>query len=259
MALASLIFFLFLAAGSLVTVSMINKKEKHQRIVRHRLNTMKLRVEELEELVLEIELLVETRAIPSLINEEIITMLEAMIDLDEQATYLNASLSSARSRAETLNDESEEKPIDRLKESDAQIAKARRSLEEGAKVLRQQQQKGRIDLSEMNSFIEELSWANLMVETITFVGQGHKALNRSDVLSAHAFYKKAQQVLMQTGHPDQRRHRMIKELSEMLSGMRRSISEDLMPENQFNPDESTPASMSIDDNEEGTPETETSN
>jgi len=234
-ALFSLFFFIILAAGSLITVSVINTKEKQKRFLRHRLAQMKQQVEELEELVIEVDQLVVSRSIAQSINDEIIEMLEAMIELDHSATYLEASLSSAKDRATHLFDETAERHIDRLKESDAQIAKSQKHLESAAKIVRQQQAKGRIGLQEMNTLIEELSWTHLMIDTVSYTGQGHKAINRHDPLTGHAFYKKAQQVLMQSANPDKRRHKLIRELSEILAGQRKSLSSDIMWENHYNP------------------------
>lgn len=236
-ALFSLFFFIVLAAGSLITVSVINTKEKQKRFLRHKLAQMKQQVEELEELVIEVDQLVVSRSIAQLINDEIIEMLEAMIELDESATYLEASLSSARDRSTHLFDETAERHIDRLKESDAQIAKSQKHLENGAKIVRQQQSRGRIGLQEMNNLIEELSWTHLMIDTVSYTGQGHKAINRHDPLTGHAFYKKAQQVLMQSANPDKRRHKLIRELTEILSGQRQSLSSDIMWEDHYNPPE----------------------
>jgi hypothetical protein len=161
---------------------------------------------------------------------------------DESATYLDASYQAAIARSENLADEGQVVTIDRLKGSDAQIARSQRSLEEAAGVIRKQQRSGKISLEEMNIFLSVLSWAHLMVDVISHVAQGHRAINRNDVLSGHAFYKKAQQLLMQSAHSDKRRHRMIKELAEILSNRRRALSEDLMPETRINPEESAPQS-----------------
>ena len=76
-----------------------------------------------------------------------------------------------------------------------------------------------------------------MVGAISHIGQGHKAAIRGDMLSAHAFYKKAQQLLIQSPHPEPRRRRMIKELGEILSNKRKSLSLDLMPEDFYNPEQ----------------------
>lgn len=239
-ALAFLILFIVLAIGSLGVVSYINEKERRQKLVRHKLNRVKLRANELEELVVELDQIVETRAIPRLINEEIIEMLASVKDGNEHAMFLQANYQTAIARHDVLSDETKDKAYDRLMESDKQIAQAQNHLQEAAKIIRKQQGNGKLSLEEMNTFIEELAWSHLTIEAVTYIGQGHKAINRNDVLSAHAFYKKAQQLLANSAHTNPQRHRMIKELSEIMSGRRKIISEEMMPETQYNPGEMAP-------------------
>ncbi len=238
-AFASLILFVALAAFSLIAVSWVNGRETKRRVLSKKLKELRQRILATEELILEVDQMVESRAISKLMNDEIIEMILAMKQANPETGYLDASHQTAIARADALNDESVPTALDRLKESDAQIAKGKKVLEDAAVILRRQQATGKLSFEEMNAFLSELSWGHLMVDAITHVGQGHKAQRRHDVLSAHAFYKKAQQILMHSSHPDKRRHRFIKELSEMLSNKRTAISEDIMPENHLNPEPQT--------------------
>lgn len=238
--LSILVILCTLAIGSLITVSAINQRELKAKHIRQKLGQLKMRVDDLEELVINLDQLVETRAIPKIINDEVIDMVSAMLELDTSARYLEATLINARKRAEELSDDGLKRDISRLKESDAQIAKSQHMLNEAGRVLRNQRSQGRITLAELETFISELSWVHLMVNVISYIGQGHKAINRGDFLSAQAFYKKAQQNLIQSPHADPRRHRMIKELGEILNNRRKSISLDLMAEAFYNPEEVSP-------------------
>jgi hypothetical protein len=87
----------------------------------------------------------------------------------------------------------------------------------------------------MNAFITELAWSHIVIKVFTYIGQGHRAMSKNDILSAHAFYKKAQQILSKSTHTNPDRHTMIKEISEMLANKRKSLSENLMPETHMNP------------------------
>lgn len=234
---ATLIILCAIAATSLIIVSVINNREVKTRLVQQKLKQLKMRAEELEELVINLDQLVESRAIAKLINDEVIDLVSAMLELDSSARYLEASLINARKRAVDLSSEREEHSIVRLKESDSQIARAKHMLNEAGVVLRKQHSKGRLTLSELETFISELAWAQLMVDVISHIGQGHKASIRRDVLTAHAFYKKAKHILAHSPHPDPRRHQMIKELNEILANQRRALSLSLMPENYYNPGE----------------------
>ncbi len=235
-AFASLIVFVVLAAVSLIAVNWVNNRETKRKVLSKKLKELRQRISATEELILEVDQMVESRVISKLMNDEIIEMILAMKNANPDSGYLDASHQTAIARADALNDESISVPLDRLKESDAEIARGKRALEDAAVILRRQQASGKISFEEMNAFLSQLSWGHLMVDAITHVGQGHKAQRRHDVLSAHAFYKKAQQILMHSAHPDKRRHRFIKELSEMLANKRTAISEDIMPENHLNPE-----------------------
>ena len=233
--LTLLVFFIALAVGSLVIVSLLNERERRQKIIRQRLQQIKILANDLEETVMAIDNLVETRAIPQLINEEIIEMLLEIKDAHPQATYLQAAYRSAISRQDRLNDESEIRHLDRLKESDKQVALAQAQLTAAGRIIRKQHASGKITLDEMNTFISELAWSHLLIEVFTFIGQGHRAINRKDILSGHAFYKKSLQLLGKSKHTSQKRHAMIKEITEMIEGKRQALSLDLMPETQLNP------------------------
>lgn len=251
-ALTLLIVCSLVAVGAMITVTYANQREKKARLLRQRLKYLRLRTDDLEELVIELGMLVESKAIAQRVNDEIIDLLNDMLKLDPSATYLSASLANAELRMEQLGDESRDTPLDRLRESDVKIARAQHQLNEASKALRRQQQNGKLSMEEYSLFIFQLSWAHLMVSVISYIGQGHRAMNRGDVLSAHAFYKRAQQTLIQSSHSDPRRHRMIKEISEMLQSKRRFLSTDLMPETQYNPEGADPVSISTGDSTDAT-------
>lgn len=237
--LSYLIIFCALAAGALAVVSIVNEKENRRRILQQKLRHMRFQVQDTEELVLEINQLVESRIIAKLLNDEILEMVLAMKQAHPDAGYLNASHQTALARLEEYQDQtrSPQRPfLDRLKNSDAQIARSKRHVEEAGLILRRQQSNGKLSLEEMNPLLAELRWAHLMIDVISYIGQGHKAMRRRDLLSAHAFYKKAQQTLIQSSLPDKRRHEFIKEISEVLNNKRSVISSHLMPETQVNPE-----------------------
>lgn len=119
--------------------------------------------------------------------------------------------------------------------SDIAIVKHKHYLTEAGRLVRRHHAIGRLQGEEMESHIRELSWAHLMVDVISHVTQGHKAVNRDDPIVAYGYYRRAQNVLMSTQTPDERRHRLIRELGEILNGKRLALSVDLMPETEFNP------------------------
>src|SRR5690606_4134095 len=80
---------------------------------------------------------------------------------------------------------------------------------------------------ELETYLSELRWAYLMVSVMSYIAQGEKSQGISDRFSAQAFYRKAQQLLMESMHQDPRRLKMIKEISEIVDGDRVSLSQEL--------------------------------
>jgi hypothetical protein len=116
------------------------------------------------------------------------------------------------------------------KDSDAQITHTQLQLGEAAVIIRHISAHGKLSEAELEAFTSELSWAFLMVSVASLVAQGLKFSTLEDRFSAQSFYQKAQNLLLESLHPDPRRTRMIKELSELIEGSRKNMSRDLMPQ-----------------------------
>src|SRR5690606_2128914 len=94
---------------------------------------------------------------------------------------------------------------------------------------------GRLQSTEADLYIRELAWAHLMVDVVSLVAQGHKAVNRDDPMAAYGYYRRAQNMMMTSPLPDDRRHRVIREIGEILEGKRLALEADMMPEVEYNP------------------------
>lgn len=232
-----LLVLVLLALMSLLIVSAVNQRQTRSRLIARRMIQMKRRVEELDEMALNLDRLVESPNLAERIIEEAIDMIHRMQKLDPKSQPLEVSLQNAEHLAEELHNPSRNREIYRLQESDAAIAKTLYQLNDAGRILRKRQARGSLELAQMEAYIQDLSWAHMMVGIVSNVAQGHKALNRGDILKAYAFYKKAQQVAIQTSHSDERRHKLIKEISDILANRRKFLSLEFMPENDFNPSE----------------------
>lgn len=233
--LTGAILLLSLIVFSLIVVSFCNRVQTRNQLIRQKVQHMRFRIDELEEICASIEPLLESVLIPKLINEEILDLIQSVKQLDPKATFVDLKLEHARALAEKLELEQRTQPYYRVMASDTAIAKHKQYLTDAARVVRRHHFLGRIQNDEMESYVRELSWAHLMVEVISHVVQGHKAVNRSDPVVAYGYYRRAQNVLIGALQADERRHRMIRELSEILNGKRLALSTDLMPETEFNP------------------------
>ena len=237
---AVLVVCFFLVLASLSIVSLVNRQQTRKRLITQKIWQMRRKITELEEIVAVIEPLVESPMIPKAITDEVIDLIKTVTTLDPSIIYLEGNLRTAEALSESYQKQDSPHILSRLQPSDAAIARAQNYLQEAGRVVRHQQVVGRISVGEMDTFIRELGWAHLMVEVLSHIGQGHKAMNRSDVLMAYGFYRNAQNKLMSSALADDRRHRMIREITEILQNKRKSISLDLMPESSLNPTKNTP-------------------
>lgn len=217
--------------AALALVSVINQIQRRERARRLQQRQLRLQVELLEEVIDCLLKTVPNRQIAKHINDEILDLLQQILTLEQRnSTHIEASLKHAQSRENELVNVKSQPRTSYLKGSDAQVAQAQSYLNKAAQVLRHQQMSGRLSEEELDVYLSELSWAHLMVSAVSFIGQGYKASTRGDVFSAQAFYKKAQYLLIESTHPDSKRMRMIRELGEIISGARKALSEDLVPE-----------------------------
>ncbi len=226
---------LVVACLSLVIVSYINGVQTRRRLINGKFNELKRRASELVELGAYIEPLIESPKVLIILNEEVIAIIELMRQLIPDSPFIEIGTENAQFRADELTNTSYRVETYRLMESDAAIARAQAQLNDAAIIIRQRQAKGLLEVAEMDLLIGELSWAHLMVSVVTMIGQGHKAVNRGDVLRAHAFYKKALESATLPGYKDERQNQFITEIGELMSNKRRYLSAEIMPETTFNP------------------------
>lgn len=226
---------LVLIAFSLLVVSFANRIQTRNRLVRQKVAQIKRRIEGLEEVCSAIEPLLESVSIPRLINEEVLDLIRSLEQLDPTTASIEVKRANADEIAKSLASGQRTQPLYRLQPSDAAIGRNRYHITEAARVVRRHQALGRLQSTELDAYVRELSWAHLMVAVVSHVTQGHKAVSRNDAIAAYRFYRKAQSLLMESQIADNRRHRFIKEISEILAGTRLAISTELMPEADFNP------------------------
>ena len=230
------VIFLIVAFLSLMVVSYVNSQQTRKRLINSKFDQLKRLASEIVELGSNIETLLESPVILKHINDEVIDIINKMRQLNPSSPFIDIGMENALHRKEELSDPSYKVATFRLMESDAAVARAQYGLNEAARIIRKRQAASFIEVAEMDMYIQELSWANLMIPVITLVGQGHKAVNRGDILRAHAFYKKALETATQGGYKDERQNQYISEIGEILNNKRKSLSIELMPETTYNPD-----------------------
>jgi len=219
---------------ALIGVSSINRIQQQERLRRLQQRHIRLQAEELNEVVFCLEQTVPNRLIAKLFNDVVISLLQHILRLETKSTgHIETAIQKAEAHSDMLANPKEAVRTTYQRDSDAQIAKAQLHIMEAINLLPQLTAQGRITEIEMDVYLTELRWAHLMVAVMSYIGQGEKSMAISDRFSAQAFYRKAQQLLMESLQQDPRRLKLIKELSEMIDGSRTTLSRELRDSNAF--------------------------
>ncbi|HSC67976.1 MAG TPA: hypothetical protein VLC79_09810 [Cellvibrio sp.] len=223
-----IVILVFLMLITLFAVSAISRIQLRQRERRLQQRRLRIQVDELIELVTCLEQTLPNRTITKHINDMVISLQQQMLTLDDRhAEQIEAAIRKSETYSEELLNLKNRHNISYQCDSDAQIAKTQLHLNTAMHLITHLAAQGTINEVELDTYLNELRWAYLMVSVMSYIGQGDKSMTISDRLSAQAFYRKAQQLLMESMHPDPRRLKMIKEISEMVDGNRVSLSRDL--------------------------------
>ena len=226
MTLIVILFFLMLI--TLFAVSVINRMQHRQRERRIQQRRLRIQAQELGEVITCLEHTIPNRMITKLVNDVIIELQQQILVLeDRNPEHIEAAIHKCELHSEEILNPKTPPQLSFQRDSDAQIAKTQLHINEAMHVLTQQAGRGVINEVELETYLSELRWTYLMISVMSFIGQGDKSAAISDRFSAQAFYRKAQQLLMESMHQDPRRLKMIKELSEMVEGDRVELSRDL--------------------------------
>lgn len=234
--MTSILLLTTIVMASLLLVHQVNRREERRKTLQASQRRLRWRVDGLEEVLLGLEEVLPDNAIARCINQEILHLLQEMDALEPgKNTQLTTRIAHVEERDAEMLAAKSQSQANRLRESDAQIARTKDCLDQAARVLRRQQHQGRLAAEALDAHLLELLWTKLMVEVVTHVAEGHKAFARGDLTSAQAYYKKAQGLLIGSEHPNPKRMATIRELGEVIQGKRRALSPELMPEDEYNP------------------------
>jgi hypothetical protein len=226
MTLIAILIFLMLVA--LFTVSVIGRIQKRQQLRRIQQRRLRVQTEELIDIVNCLEQTLPNRLIGKHVNDMVISLQQQILALeDRNPEHVEAAIRKSEIYSEELLNPSSRPNPSYQRDSDAQIARTQLYLQEAMHLITQLAAQGAINEIELDAYLAELRWAYLMVSVMSYIGQGDKSMTISDRFSAQSFYRKAQQLLMESMHQDPRRLKMIKELSEIIDGNRVSLSRNL--------------------------------
>lgn len=222
-----IIFLSLIVIGALFGLSLLDKIDQKNRNERLKLRRLQNYSEEIQDILSTLIDTIPNDKIILAINAYLIEQLEEILTIPEaprEATSLALDLAKERQ----MQWEQKIKPrFSRYaRDSDAQIARAQLQINAAIEFLPLLASKGKITGSDLETFLNELRWAGLMVSVMSFVAQGERALVISDRFSGLAFFRKAQQLLMESLHPDPKRITIIRELSEIIDGERVKLSDE---------------------------------
>ena len=220
-----IVILVFLMLATLVVVSVLHRIQQRQRLRRLEQRRLRIRMEEMSELVNCLEQTLPNRTITKHINDMVIALLHQMLLLeDKNRELIEAAIQKYEQRSEDLLSPQNRQNISYRRDSDAQIAKTQLYLNEAMHLITELAAQGTINEVELDAYLTDLRWAYLMVSVMSYIAQGDKSIAIADRL---AFYRRAQQLLMESMHQEPRRLQMIKELGEMIDGERTGLSRDL--------------------------------
>lgn len=231
-----LVLFLLMVIA-LLLVGLADRWQTRRRQSMLREKRLRLQLQELEAILEQTETALPSRDIARQINAEILRLLEEMRQLSpNNSRYVDSRLNRAEEREGAWDREPPTRKVNRLRDSDAQIAHSQACLKHAGQVLRHRHIRGYLSAEELEVYLQDLGWSQMMVSVVSLIAQGHKALARGGRLAALSFYKKAQNLLAGYGESDSRRAAMIQQLNEIITGERKALSQELMPETEYNPE-----------------------
>ncbi|WP_299975343.1 hypothetical protein [uncultured Pseudoteredinibacter sp.] len=227
---------LALAGSSLALLAYVNYRERKQ--AEHRLKVRQLThaAESLEDMINNLESLSREKELFCTLAQELLRRYQKLFDFDAQANNVEVRIQRAQQLLESYQSKGNTKTINRIRPNDQAINKTERQIQEAIDTLIHMFNGKHIADKTLGPLMRELEYAQLTVEVISGVAQGHKLYNEGEFVDANSHYFHAQKLSMQSKVKHPNRQRLIDELGEIINRERLALSEDLMPETLYNPD-----------------------
>ena len=217
---------------SLICVSAVNTRETRARLIAKKIEELKRKTTDLEEISIALESLTGNAQMAMEITKEGKETLEHIIQLDPKNQSFQLHLNNTTERLDALSNNTTTHPLNRQFSNDAAMAKAQYCLNEGARIIQRRTTSDLIETDRQEKFINDMIWARMMISIASFVGQGYEAYDKNNQSKAVAYYKKALDIAHKTTTPDEKKPELIQELEELTQNKRTTLSEHLMPEGQ---------------------------
>jgi len=220
---------------SLLTLVLVNKKERRIEARQAWLRNLVRRCEELETIAQDTESLLHNQEILSTISTAIVNIYQQVYEEDNQAKHLEMRLNRAQHNLKQYQQGQIQRKLCRIRESDVGISKAIELLDQVQEILADANHNNRIDQAATDRMMTEIEYTRMSVEILSTVAQGHRYYSDDDFINANAHYYHAQKLAGQAKLNDPRRQQLVDEIGQLLSRERASLSAELMPEVEYNP------------------------
>ncbi|MBB6521575.1 hypothetical protein [Pseudoteredinibacter isoporae] len=226
-----------LAASSLGLLAFVNYRERKRTEHQLKVRQMSVAAETVEDMLNTLEGLSKFKPLFCTLSKELIRRYQDLHQFDPNANNVEVRIQRAEQLLETYQSKGNDRVINRICSSDQAIHKTERQLQEIIDTFVHMFNIKLIDDKELAPLMQELEYVQLAVEVISGVAQGHKLYNEGEFVDANSHYFHAQKLSMQskTTHPN--RQRLVEELGEIINRERLALSEDLMPETLYNPEQ----------------------
>lgn len=225
-----IIIFLVVIFISLMCMSAANTRQIRARLIAKKIEELKRKTNDLEEISIALESLTGSTQIATEITKEEKETLEHIMQLAPKNQSFQLHLNNTIERLNMLSNGTTTHPFNRQFSNDAAIAKAQYCLSEAARIIQRRTTLGLIETNRQKKFINDMIWARMMISITSFVAQGYKASRKNNHSKAAAYYKKAMDIAQTTTTYDEKKSELIQELQELAQNKRATLSQHLMPE-----------------------------
>ncbi|WP_020210396.1 hypothetical protein [Gilvimarinus chinensis] len=223
--------------AALAGVNIINQRQQQLKQLARRREQLSLGLENLEEGLEACLQTVENTATCCELAREKCALLKALLDTEHPPSnkLVQARLDKAETELQQLSSGLIERRLDRLCHSDTEIKVQQAKLANALRFIHKRQTREQLTIDQALEHSNQIEWARLMISVLSMVGAGYLARENDQQISAFNYFRKAQELLQASQHPDPRRLALIRELSELMQQPGMHLSEEYFPE--YTPEE----------------------
>ena len=200
---------------SLIASGYANYRQQQRLKLRKMSQQLRKSAEHFRELASVIDHLSNNKSMAAELIGMSINTYQRMLTIEPNSEYVLTSLQSAKEFAQTLSNPA---PIDTAFNTDLEIYRTKRQLEDIEKIFRKMVDRGNLANEIFEEYHQELVWLYLQIQVDSMVHQADLAKERKDKVKSLAFYQKALNLLKQSSILDPRKQTRIKAIADLLSG-----------------------------------------